>query len=128
MATIRKQLYDQLTTYLPDRKYSLRPNNQALEQIAKPTILIKQLALRPAPAAPNGCLEAEVVVTLASPISSPQRAEDALDDDVLEILTALDEAGMSIWTEARKVVAEDKYLAYDINMTLTTINERQTDG
>lgn len=127
MATVRKQLFEQLQAYLPKRKYTLRPNNTALEQIAKPTILVKQMAIRPAPEAPNGCLEVTFVVTLASPITSPQAAEDALDDDVLELLAALDNDGISIWAEARKVISDDRYLAYDIDLTTTTVKDERTD-
>lgn len=124
MSTLRAQLRKALEGVLPER-YALRPNALPLEGITKPTIQIKQLGMEPAAEAPQGCLAVDFVLTLASPLTAPQRAEDQLDDDVTELCAALDRLPGLNWTRAEKVVAGagEQYLAYDVTMTVqTTLN------
>lgn len=121
MTTLRKQLSDRLRPLIP-KAYTLRPNATQLEQLSGRVLLVKQLRLEPSPAAPVGSLTVEFVLTLVTPLTSPQAAEDQLDDDVTEIVTALDQLDDVTWTSAEKVTAgpSDNYLAYDIRLTCTT--------
>lgn len=121
MTTLRHELRDRLRPIIP-RDYTLRPNGLQLETITKPVLQIKQMRMRPSDEAPVGSLTVDMVLTMAVPQRDPQAAEDKLDDDVLEMLTALDQIGWANWTNAEKVTAgpDDQYLAYDITVTITT--------
>jgi hypothetical protein len=121
MSTLREELRKRLTPVLP-KGYVLRPNGLALETITKPVLQLKQLAMQPSAEAPMGSLTVEFVATMAVPQRNPQAAEDQLDDDVTEMVTALDQLPDLNWTRAQKVTAgpDDQYLAYDITITFNT--------
>lgn len=117
--TVRTALYDALKPLLIG-KYSLRPNGTNLEQIAKPTVLVRLLTIQPTPERPLSSLTLGYTVTLASPKTSPQQAENDLDGDVFEILQRLDQIESVEWSQASKVTVSDKYLGYDITVSMLT--------
>lgn len=121
MSTLRAELRKRLQPILPP-DYVLRPNATPLDTITRPTLQLKQLALEPSREAPQGNLAVEFILTLASPLTAPQAAEDALDDDVVELLAALDRIEWVAWTRAEKVVTgrAEAYLAYDVTLTVQT--------
>ncbi|MBO1770458.1 hypothetical protein [Agrococcus sp. TF02-05] len=128
MSTLRNELRDRLRPVIP-AEYKLRPNGLALETITTPVLQIKQLRIRPAEEAGTGQLKVEMVLTMASPKSNPQAAEDDLDDDVVEVLAALDSIGWLNWSLAEKVTTgpDDRYLAYDITTEITTTIPEEAD-
>lgn len=128
MSTLRNELRDRLRPVIPAR-YVLRPNGLALETITKPVLQIKQLGIRPAEEGGTGQLKVEMVLTMVSPLTSPQKAEDELDDDVVEMLAALDTIGWLTWTRADKRTTgpDDRYLAYDITTEITTTIPEEAD-
>lgn len=121
MSTLRSELRDRLRPIIP-RDYKLRPNGTTLEQLSGPVLQIKQLRMRPADEQPMGSLRVEFVLTMVVPLQSAQAAEDKLDDDVTEMVTAIDRIEWANWTLAEKVTAgpNDNYLAYDITVEVLT--------
>ena len=78
--------------------------------------------------APAGLYQVDWILTITSPNTSRESADPQLFDDLLEFLTALDEAeglGGLGWTSAEKTVGDDyERLAYDI--TIQTESTRET--
>ena len=68
----------------------------------------------------------EYVVTVASPATDPAQADQDLDDDIADMLHALDmlrdENGRPIlrWTRAARTAVSDSYLAFDITVSVIT--------
>lgn len=119
MSTVRTTLYDLLKPVLPER-FSLRPSATNLEQIAKPVVLIQLLTIQPTPERPLSSLTLGYTVTLASPRTSPQGSENELDADVFTLLQRLDQIEVVEWSQASKVTVSDKYLGYDITVSMLT--------
>jgi len=103
---------------------------EPLEDIPDVTgVTLKVRSVRKLPAAPVGMFQVDWVITITSPYTSRQTADPQLFDDLIEFLTALDEANGGIpglgATESTKVVGDDLVrLAYDI--TVQSESERET--
>lgn len=89
-------------------------NKDALGRI---TIVVKQRRMLREPAAPNGTLRVEYVISVTHPAIDPAISEPALDDFVPSLLADLDLLSWFGWTDATKV-ADDQNLGYDIDCWL----------
>ena len=97
------------------------PNQKTPETVTVPTLVFKLMELEPLPEAPRGSLSAGIVLTLICPLVDDVKAEDALDDDVLALMTALDGHRHISWKSARKVrdSVTDR-LSWDLNVSAIT--------
>lgn len=120
--TVRGWLEEQLVPLLP-AKWRVIPYQRMPQTLDRPTVLFKQLSFTPLPEAPAGHLQVEVVITVADPHSDQDRAEDALDDEVLELVFALDSLNNLTWSTAQKVLVNETYLGWDI--TCSTISAKK---
>lgn len=118
MTTIRAQLSELLGPLIP-KSWTLISEQRDPGVIARTTVIVKQDRIEKLPEAPLGSLQVSFILTVLTPHEDTSRAEDALDDSVLELTTALDSLAGTNWTSAQKVVAGD-YLGYDIALTLIT--------
>lgn len=86
------------------------------------TVVLKHSQMERLAEAPQGSLRNTVVLTVVDPHEDQTAAENALDDSVLELVTAIDTLPKINWTNAEKVLV-DPYLGWDI--TLTVITEKE---
>lgn len=119
--TARAHLRDQLEPLLPTG-WRLIPYQRMPRTIDQPTVLVKHISFEPLSQAPIGSLSNGLVVTIADPHADQEAAEDALDQAVLELCSALDALPTVLWTEAQKVTVGD-YLGWDISATVRTDKE-----
>ena len=104
-------------------EWRVLPNQVDPKTIDRVTVLFKFVGLTRLPEAPTGWLLNELVITVLDPHSDHVLAEDALDDDVLQLVTALDSIPQMAWTKAAKVLAFDTYLGWDITAQILTQKE-----
>lgn len=96
------------------------PEQRNLDTLDAVTVIWKQSRIMPLDAAPLGAVRVEGTLTVATPHTDIARAEEALDDAVIELCGALDGLDGTAWTEAQKVVlGETGPLGYDISIWTT---------
>jgi hypothetical protein len=100
--------------------FRLIPNQTMPQTIDRPTVVVKHLRMEPLAEAPVGHVRNTVILTLADHHETEAIAEEALDTAVVELLTALDGHEAITWTEAEKVSVVDRYLGWDITLTVIT--------
>lgn len=118
--TVREWLTSQLTPLLP---YGWRIAPSLPETLKSVTVVFTQKTITKLQQAPSGHLSNEILITVIDPHSDPVRAENALDDSVLELVTALDSLPGLTWSEARKVIVSDTYLGWDITTNVISRKE-----
>lgn len=111
----RTQLAAALKTALP--KYAHFDTENVPDTLSKPTIVVRFRNYVPAPNA-QGNLFAEFIVTVASPHTDPQKAEDDLDDRLAAVLAVLQAYPALTWSRAAKAQLKSAYLAFDITISL----------
>lgn len=82
--------------------------------LGKITIMVKQRRLLPLPAAPNGAMQVEYLITVTHPALSPAVSEPELDEFVPSFLDDMRTESWFAWTDAVKN-SDSINLAYDIN-------------
>ncbi|CAG7618427.1 hypothetical protein ACFPZL_01145 [Leucobacter soli] len=117
-ASIRKQLQDALEPHLPGMK--IIPAMRNVDVPDKPFAQLALTRLERLPAAPIGKHRATFVVTVVTPLSTPQRAEDDLDTLVGDLVYAIDGIDWLDWETAEKVTYGDRHLAYDVTVHAVT--------
>lgn len=109
----RKTLHDAIGPHLPG--YKLIPNQRGVDVPDHRFVQISIREMRPSPTA-AGFIEVEFVVTVVTPLTTPQKAEDDLDDAVADLLRAIDQIEWADWQTAEKVVYGSRHLAYDVRV------------
>lgn len=100
------------------------PNQNTPDTITVVTVVYKLLEIEKLSEAPIGHLRNTIVLTVLSPYEDDVKAENALDNDVISALTALDGHPSISWTSCRKVRdAKTDRLAWDINLSVITSKE-----
>lgn len=122
MASIRAQLAASLKPLL-STGWRIIDHQDNLDTFTSPVVMLKQQEIEPAPAAPAGAHIVTLVVTIADPKTDPGPAEDSLDENVDNLIHALDSIDYLNWTKATKVLFQDRYLAYDINLEVISRKE-----
>lgn len=118
--TLREFLTAAIKPLLP-ATWRFIPNQKTPEKVTVPTVVMKLLRLEPLPEAPRGAIRNVLVLTLITPIEEDVKAENALDDDVVAFLTALDGHKRIAWTDAQKVRDDQtNRLAWDFNVSAIT--------
>lgn len=120
--TVRAWLVDQLTPVLP-AKWRLIENQRMPETIDRITVVLKHTTIERLPEAPIGQLRHTVILTVVDPHQDAVKAENALDQSVIELVTAIDGLQYVNWTGAAKVAVTDTYLGWDITLTAITGKE-----
>lgn len=113
----RDVLKELLEAEFPDWK--VVTSQRALDVIDRPTILLKQDVIVPLPAAPQSHFNVSFYVTIADPHQDMDLAEAALDQNVLALWAVLLGAPQTMPKQAKKVLFEGRYMAYDIETDLT---------
>ena len=119
---VREFLADKLSPLIPDGWKIVA----SVRNLDKPTGIVAQIkhtGVTRMPEAPIGHLQHTVTLTVLTPHTDVEKAEDALDEAVTELLTLIDAHESIGWSDATKVRA-DTWLAWDID--LAVISNRTT--
>nr|WP_274637072.1 hypothetical protein [Microbacterium bovistercoris] len=121
--SVRAQVAAILAPMIPNT-WAVKPHTvKQLATLAQPTVYVEHTTIEPLTAAPYGHASNTVTVTALSHRKDYDRAEDALDSDVLLLLAALDANDRIAWTRAEKITVADTYLGWAITLTLITETE-----
>jgi hypothetical protein len=117
--TTREQLAAQLRPLLP-KAWKLIPYSRNLDVLSQTAVMFHATAIRPT--AIQGVIEVDYTVSVISPKVDTDRAQTDLDDDVLEVIHALDTLDWLLFREATPTVVQDN-LSWDITITVNTNKE-----
>lgn len=122
--SVRTWLDTNLAPLFPEgwRWVPYQRNTDSLDAV---TVQWKQSRILPLSEAPMGVLRVEGTVTVMSPRTDVERAEEELDEAIVDLLAAIDALAGLAWTEATKVVVNDGgNFGWDISVwTTATKNE-----
>lgn len=124
--TVRDFLTAELVPLLP-RSWKWSPNERNLDRLARTTVIWRQRRLLRLEQAPIGSLRVEGILTIVAATQDIAKAEDRLDDELLELCTALDGLVQLGWTDATKVVVDDTFFGYDIDLFVMTVKTPEPD-
>jgi hypothetical protein len=113
----RKDLKAALKPLLP-RNWQIVTADKSLDEITKPALIISQRTITPAPNALGNHL-VTFLLTVMDPRADEEAAEDALDNEVDDLLFAIDKTKGVWWTSAEKIVYQGKR-AYQISLQAAT--------
>lgn len=119
--SVRDWIKAQLEPILPPT-WKINKHQSMPGTISAVTVILKYTSIAKLPEAKRSWLANEVVLTVVDPHTDQDRGEDALDDEVLELVTALDSIHQLVWTDAKKVQV-GPYLGWDITLQ---VNSRKT--
>jgi hypothetical protein len=117
--SVRSQLEEALRAVIPTA-WKLIPYQDNVDTLDAPLVMFKQSTITKAPEAPRGAYLFNYVITLVNDQTDPQKAENALDDDVETLFAILDGLRAMVPMEATKVLFQDTYMAYDITLKILT--------
>ena len=117
--TVREWLTANLAPLLP-AGFKWVDNERVVDVTEAVTAQWRQRRIAPLPEAPLSYLGVEGVLAISSPRSDIERAEDDLDDAVLELVAAIQSLQGVRFTEATKVAADEQRLGYDLQITVIT--------
>lgn len=117
---VRQVITGALKPLLP-RGWKFFPYRVPTEAITSATVWVRLQSIDKLPEAPQS--KAHVVtyvVTIAVPEADPSEADARLDDDVIELVHALDALPNIRRTRAEQVAVADAYLGFDITVEIIT--------
>lgn len=125
-SNVRAEVAELLAPLIADSGWAVKPHTvKRLTTLAEPTLYIEHVGIEQAEVAPVGTVTNTVVVTIVDHHTDYEKAEDALDPGVLELITALDAHTRLAWSRADKTEIADTYLAWALR--LTVITEKETE-
>lgn len=107
---LREHVVGTLKPLLPAR-WNLKAANDLTDDIDRPTVVLVFQKWERSTIAPATQRVATFVLTILEPKTNPGPADDALDDDLAELLTAIETAGQELgmtWTTAERGVSHSK--------------------
>ncbi|MDJ0336436.1 hypothetical protein QMG83_14510 [Salinibacterium sp. G-O1] len=113
MGTLREQLADQLRPLLP-AAWKLVDVERNVDATNTPVVQLKLGDIAKTDAAPQGMFTSTWTITIISPHQDITKAEYQLDDDVIDLLFALDTIPGVQWSAAKKVAVDETRLGWDI--------------
>ncbi|MBF4565398.1 hypothetical protein [Plantibacter sp. VKM Ac-2876] len=120
MNSPRQYLADTIKPLLPKRWNLVPYQAPSLDKLAVPTVVISTKSFTPTPTAPRSSLTHTFTVTVIDPATDNEKAEEALEDEVMELVYALEQLDSLVWENAERVQWADRLMAWDITLTLIT--------
>lgn len=122
-SSVRAQVAALLAPYLPGT-WAVKPHTvKSINTLTKTTLYIEHTGIDPLAAAPVGHVQNTVVATVLSPLTDYAKAEDALDADVLTLVTSLDGSDTLGFVRAEKTEVIETYLGWAVHLTAITQKE-----
>ena len=113
---VRPHVVDYLRSVAP-ATWDVKPGIVTPGALAKTTIFVEYARLTPLPAAPLGRVRAEFTVAIVDHRTDLSKAEDSIDEDVVDLITVLDKHPTILWTLAEKANVND-YLGWKIDLSI----------
>lgn len=126
---IRRHVARLLKDVLDPLDYRIEPNQRIPDRISRPTAILKQQrigrAIQDGTVIPGGRI-AGFVLTLATKYETTVSAENALDDNVVDLLNAIDGIPNLRWTSAEKRILSEATNApcYDVELEFVFQHKR----
>jgi hypothetical protein len=121
---VRKLITDTLKPLLP-RTWRVLDRQPNLDTLSKPTVTIRIERIERAKEAPKVGRWYHGVLRITSPVQDIDRVDDALDDNIIDLLNAIDDlpatdtAPQLVWTTAERGVVEGSTnFAFDISFAM----------
>jgi hypothetical protein len=117
--SIRQYVIDQIKDLLP-KTWVFQPAGNTPEVVTKPTVVLTIQTVERNKANPMGARLVSYTLTLIEPTLDPSKASEALDDKLLALLDALDEAVRTkssaiVWESASRGLSNGN-IGYDISI------------
>lgn len=126
MVSPRDYLEAQLKPLLP-RTWKIVPVQRNLDALSRVTVMLKQQKISKEPSAPLSHHLLDFIVTVICPNTDVATAEVKLDDQVDDLIFAIDATKNVRWTDATKVVfGNAEYPAYDI--TVQVLSQKKEES
>lgn len=115
---VRNYIVAALTPLLPKR-WKIKGFNSLPDDIAVPHVILVFQRYTRSTIAPRAWRNAEFVLTIVTPKTDPGVADDALDDEVIDLLNAIDQLAETnlTWTTAERGEAGSRP-GFDISLTI----------
>ncbi|ROP64694.1 hypothetical protein [Curtobacterium sp. ZW137] len=116
MATAREQITEAVAPLLP-KTWKLVPYLDSVDQLSQVTVMLHATTIAPHPVTPLGEFELTFEATVLDPQKDPARVWDALDDEVLEAVAALNSVeGLRVQTA--EAVAVSGTFGWNVTFTV----------
>ena len=115
---VRQLVISHLKPLLP-KKWMVKEFNALPDEITTTSVVLVFQSYSRTSIAPRAARTATFVLTIVTPQSIPGAADNALDDDLIDLLNAIDaiaETGLT-WTTAERGVASNRP-GFDITLTI----------
>lgn len=117
-STARAYLDEVFAPLLPE-EWKWIPYQRNLDALESVTVVWKQSTLSRLREAPIGTVLVEGTITILSPHQDVERAEEDLDEAVLDLVLAIDSLPALAWSGATKVSLNDTFFGYDLTVSTT---------
>lgn len=126
-ATPIDELAKALRPLLP-KGWAIVASGRSIDETQKTTVQIRLLSIERSPIARLGAWQLNYRTTISVPEKLTANAEAKLDDQVLELLAAIETANIT-WTKCEKVVLNDgRRLGYDLDIFASATNQPRSKG
>lgn len=122
---VRQDVIKKLKPLLP-KKWLIKPFNDLPDEVTTTSVVLSLQRYTRTKAAPRTSRTATFILTIVTPLTIPGPADDGLDDDVMDLLNAIDAVADTnlTWSSAERGVASgrpgfDITLDYPFNLVLT---------
>lgn len=123
---LREFITDALKPLLPP-SWTLIPYPRNIDVITKPVAMLKLQTVKRTEAAPQGARTLSYILTVIEPKSDPKAGQDSLDDELIDLLNAIDQLNNVVWKTAERVSFGDPnepgLPAYDITLEISITKE-----
>lgn len=116
MTTAREQVTEAVAPLLP-KAWRLMPYIDTVDQLSQVTVMLHASRIAPHPTTPLGEFELTFEATVIDPLKDPSRVWDSLDDEVLELIAALDTIDGLHFTEAEPLAIGNAF-AWNVTFTV----------
>lgn len=124
---VRQDLIAQLKPLLPP-KWKLIPYATNLDELSSTVVMISIQSIERSKEAPQSQRTYSSTLTILTPLQiGTERADDAIDDDVIDLLDAIDKLERVKWTKAERGLGNNaNNLGFDI--TLEVLYRKDPDN
>lgn len=113
---VRNDLIGKIKPLLP-KAWRLIPYGTNLDTLDTTCVMVTIQSIERHPAAPMSHRLYSATFTILQPLTAPGRADDALDDDVIDLLNAIDQLKNVKWTKAERGLGNNgNNLGFDITI------------
>lgn len=117
LGDVRTYVHDEVKPLVP-AAWDIKRGIVTPGTLSKTTVFLEYTSIAPLPAAPIGNALCTLNLTVASPLTDESKAEVAVDDNVVDLVLALDGHSRIVWTGAEKKVIEDTYIAWTVSLNV----------